>query len=157
MTKSISTKMIFSAVIVFFMAVPLFAQQPPGIAFIDELSRKSEATVGDAVKFFVMIQGERSRGFGADLQTLRTADLLDDREYTEAEPLKRGEVAFIAARLLELDDSLLYNIFGNRRYAVTACRAAGFIHGFGGANVKVSGGELIDIMTLVSDEMEAGR
>ena len=156
MKKNTSTGMIVSAVIVFFMAMPLFAQQPPGIAFIDELSRKSEATLGDAVQFFVMIKGERSRGFGPDLQILQTADLLDDREYTADETLKRGEVAFIAARLLELDDSLLYNIFENRRYAVTACRAAGIMHGFSGENATVSGGELIDVMTLVSEKMEGG-
>ena len=152
MKKSIMRTFLTFALL-FSLSALLIAQDTSGVAFIDTLTRKSEASMGDAVKMFVMVTGKTSRNFTADSQLLRDAGILDARTYNEGDVLRRGSVAFMAARLLRLDDSLMYNLFGSRRYALTACRAADIMHGEAGEHAVVSGSELIDIMGNVTEAM----
>jgi hypothetical protein len=140
---------------VFFNCVTLFAQPFSGVAFINDLSEKELATVGDAVTFSVMITGGMPGDYKNNIAYLKKMRL--PVEKLSADPIKqltRSDVALLVAKLLDLDDPLMYLITKSGIYAVAACKAAGVITGPGGANMSVSGGELIDIMNAASSILE---
>lgn len=140
--------------IVFFNCVTLFAQPFSGVAFINDLSEKELATVGDAVTFSVMITGSMPGDYNYNIAYLKKNGLPVEKLTNPKNTLTRSDVALIVAKLLALDDSLMYLITRSGVYAVAACKAAGVISGPGGAYMYVSGSELIDIMNAASNYLE---
>ncbi len=139
------------------LAAPAYSQDMGSITFINDLSVKKEATYGDAVKLFVLTAGRRSAGFKADLQYLLNEKIAWGSGYVETEPLRRGTLALLSARYLKLDDSLLFKILKIRRYAVTACAANGLMSPEAGEWDVLSGGELIEVMGIISRKLEGGK
>ncbi len=136
--------------IVFFNCAALFAQPFSGVAFINDLSEKEFATVSDAAAFTVMITGSIPGDYIYNILYLKKIGLPVEKLPNPKKTLTRSDVALLVAKLLNLDDSLMYLITRSGTYAVTACKAAGVITGTGGANTPVSGGELIDIMNAAA-------
>jgi hypothetical protein len=62
----------------------------------------------------------------------------------------------MAARFLNLKQSLMYNIFGIERYAYRACLADNLFSGDGSENDLISGSELIELFSRVN-EFRSGR
>lgn len=139
------------------LAAPVFSQDMGSIAFINDLSEKKEASYGDAVKLFALTAGRRSAGFKADLQYLLNEKIAWGSGYAETAPLRRGTLALLAARYLKLDDSLMFAIFKVRRYAVAACVANELMSSDGGEWDVLSGGELIEVMGIISRKQEGGK
>jgi hypothetical protein len=133
------------------VAMPLFGQDMGNIVFITELSNRKEATMADAVKLFVLTLNKKSGSFAADLQVLKKENILGDSGYTENTPLRRGALASMAARYLKLGDSFMYSVIGTGRYAVTVCVAHQIMPPAVGEWDVLSGGELIEIMSLVGE------
>ena len=136
------------------LAAPVFSQDMGSIAFINDLAAKKEASYGDAVRLFAQTAGRKSAGFKADHQFLLDQKIAWTNSYTEAEPLRRGTLALMTARYLKLDDSLMFAIFKIRRYAVAACAANGIMPPDGGEWDVLSGGELIEVMGIISAKLE---
>ncbi len=134
------------------VAIPLFSQDMGNIVFITELSNRPEATMADAVKLFVLTLNKKSGSFAADVQLLKKENILDDSDYTESTPLRRGTLASMAARHLKLGDSFMYAVIGTGRYAVTTCVVNKIMPPAVGEWDILSGGELIEIMSLVGEK-----
>ncbi len=133
----------------------LLAQPFSGVAFINDLSEKEFATVSDAAAFTVMITGNAPGDYNYNILILKKIGLPVEKLTNPKKTLTRSDVARLIAKLLNLDDSLMYLITRSGTYAVTACKAAGIITGAGGADMPVSGGELIDIMNAAAHFLEA--
>lgn len=143
---------LFFVIIVF--AIPAAAQDMGNIAFIADLSAKKEAAFSDAVKFFAMISGKKHANLEQTIKDLQHDKIIApaDAAADGAAPLRRGTLAFMAARYLRLGDSLMYAIFKNKRYAVTACAAAGIMPGDTGQWDIITGSELIEVMGKIHEK-----
>jgi hypothetical protein len=129
----------------------LMAQSMGDLNFINDLGDKRHAGFGDAVKFMVLEMGRNSTGFAADLALLERRGISGGYEgMKEKDPVRKGVLARMVARRLNLKDSLFYRIFGTERYAFRACAAAGIMISNGSEWDIVSGDELVEIMSQVS-------
>jgi hypothetical protein len=136
------------------ISVPSFSQEYRSLDFLNKLTGKKYATWGDAVAFYAITVKKASAGFEADVKTLQQMGITKDSDYGKDDTLRKGMLARMIARHLDLKDSLLYLIFKTERYAHRACVAERFFDSDSSEWDPVSGDELIEIMTSVSERME---
>jgi hypothetical protein len=142
-------------------AVPLLSQEGgyQGVAdieFLNQVADRPVATVGDAVGLFSMFYGERRPDFAGNLEFLRQKGVAGTG-LAEADSLRRGTLAQLAARYLRLGDSLMYAVIGTGRYAVTVCVANEIMEPAGGEWDVLSGGELVEIVRKVAEKAGGSR
>jgi hypothetical protein len=146
----IKKAVLFSAVFILF-SFQLFAQNTSNITIINEIADKDQVTYSDGVYFFLLIMGKTPGSFDNNIETLNQEGITTGIALNEDSPLRRGALALMMARHLNLNDSLLFMIFKTERYAYRSCIANGIMNQNGSEWDKISGGELIEIMTRVSD------
>ena len=129
---------------------PLYAEGTGTIEYIQSLAGKPAATVADAVILFAMQDGSQSADFSAARDLLIGKGILKQRDYASEESLKRGLLAGMTARALDLRGSLLFKLTGADRYACSACSAEGIMKGELSEYDIISGPELIEIIGAVS-------
>jgi hypothetical protein len=125
-----------------------FSQDATQINFINELDSKVSVTYGDALIMFRLQSGSS--------KTVKSAassaeDPFSLKGYTEAAPLNKGMASLMTAKYLKLGGSFMYMIIGTERYAYKACIANGIFSGDGSENDKMTGPELIELFTKISD------
>ena len=121
------------------------------IDFINEVADKNQTTFEDGVYFFVMVMGKNPGSFEKNINYLNKEGLTKGINLQKDSPLRRGAFALMMARHLDLQDSLLFLIFKTERYAYRVCAANGIMSYEGSEWDTLSGGELIEIMTKVSE------
>ena len=130
----------------------LYSQNMNTLDFINGLDNKQQAVFGDAVKLMVLDMGKQTTSFSRDLAILNEQNniaagyTLDERAL-----LRKGTLARLIARYLDLSGSFMYNIFGTERYAYRACVAAGIMTSNGSEWDIVSGEELLEIMRRTAE------
>ena len=146
-------KFLFALLAVLFLGAPCFAQQSINdLNFINGLDRKERSTFGDAVRFIALDMGTSTSDFNSALSTLNRKNIAKGYEKLgQSTPLRRGVIARMIARYLDLNDSLWYIIFGTERYAFRACVSEGIMPSNASEWDSISGSELIEIMTRVSE------
>jgi len=127
------------------------------INFINELSGKKVVTFGEGIKMYLYTLGKAPAGFEANVQAMRDLKLLKFNKYDENKPLHRGMLALIVARHLKLKGSLLYLMFDTERYAHRACVADKIMDVNTSELDKLTGDELLEVMAIVSERMEAKK
>lgn len=148
---------IYMLIILIIISMPLLSQSMQDLSYIDSLAAKKTATNGDAVQLFLIVSGTPSTSYAAGLQQLQEAGIAKGLELEENNPLKKGTLALMSARYLELKGSVLFSILKIPRYAVTVCIANGIMDAEGGASQFLSGGELIEIMNNVAEMKGAAQ
>jgi len=133
------------------------AQQPGNLNFINDLAEKGAATFGDAVTFFILIDNKKPGGFNRNLAILNKSKIATGITEGEASVLTRGTLSLMIARRLDLKDSLFYAMTGASRYAFRACVAADIMDINASEWDTLSGEELIEIMAIVSEKLEAAQ
>jgi len=131
------------------ICAPLMPQD--SVTFINALGEKETATYGDAVTIFIYVANKTPRGFSQDVGVLRDAGISSGMEYTADRPLRRGIVARMVARHMNLKGSLMYMIFGTERYAYTACVEGGVMDPNGSEWDVLSGEELIEVISRMTN------
>jgi len=142
-------------IILFFlilMPVAVFSQDMNSLNFINALGDRDRATFGDAVRFFAISRAGRSAGFRADLAVLKKDGIAEGMDYKEDLPLKRGTLAIMISGYMPLEDSLLFTLFGGKRYATRACIAQGVMNYDVSEGDYISGEELIEIMANLTEK-----
>jgi hypothetical protein len=125
-----------------------FTQDVTQVTFLSELDSKSQATYGDALIIFKLQTGSAvSSGKGKKSHS----DPIALSGYTEKDILTKGMASLMAARYLDLGGSFMYLIFDTERYAYKACIANGIFSPGGSENDKMTGPELIDLLSRISD------
>ena len=150
-------KMRILVVIFLLFLVPLQAQNLGSLNYINELGDREAATYGDAVKFFMMIQNRDQGSFQENLAALSKSGITKGIRSGETSLLDRGTLSLMAARYLDLKDSLFYLITGSGRYAFRACIEEGLMDAEAGEWDVVSGEELIETMARVAEKKEASK
>jgi len=112
----------------------------------DKISEKSEVTFFDTVEFMMLVVHGHYKNFQEDLDFLVRHNIAHGIKLNEKDVVNLGTVSLMCARTLNIKNSLMYNIFGGKRYAVRACAAIGLVPDNSGEYDKVSGEELIEIM-----------
>ena len=112
------------------------SQDMQQIMFLSELDGKKTATYGDALRMF------RFKTTGSGAYSLKG--------YSEYSKLTRGMVSLMTARYLKLNDSLMYRIFENERYAYKACMAEKLFSKDGSEHDVMTGPELIELFGKIS-------
>lgn len=118
--------------------------------FIHSLDSQAVATYGDAVKLFAASTGARAGNFASESASLNEQGLA--LKYDEYTPLTRGMAALMTARYLNLKGSFMYLIFKSERYAYRACIADSLMPGDASEFDKLSGPELLELMSLINDK-----
>lgn len=151
-------------VVLLLVTVPLLAQRSrrgdtvKNVTFVHEIAEKDAVNFGDTVRFLVLILGkEPTNTLASDLAILKGAGITAGLQHAESIPMKKGMLALILADYLKLGDSLFYMIFKTQRYAFTACIANGIMDYDASEYDSVSGGELIEIMSKVSERASGGK
>ena len=140
----------------FLFTTHLSAQNIANIDFINNTADKDKITVEDGVHFFMLTAGKKIQSFEENIKTLNKEGITSGINFAKNSLLRRGALALMIARYLKLGDSLFYTIFHTERYAYRAC-AANNIMSYDGSEWDIlSGGELVEIMTKVS-EMTGGN
>lgn len=116
-----------------------------------QIADKQVAAVEDAVALFMYSTEGKSSGYAKDASILKNKGILP-AIYEPKTPLTKGVLAYMLARHLKINRSLMFNIFNVRRYAVTACVAKGYLPAGSGEFDRVSGTELLEIMGKLSGE-----
>lgn len=129
--------------------------QSQQIQFINELSSKKVVTFGDGVTMFMYLLGKAPAGFTADVAVLKDLKLLKAKSYDREAPLRRGMIALMAARQLKLKGSLFYLMFDTERFAHRACVAENIMDVSTSELDTLTGDELLEVITAVSERMEA--
>lgn len=131
-------------------------QETGNITFINGLADRNQVTFSEGVRFFVMVTERKTLDFNQSLNELKSKNIIDkDTEIDGKSPLRKGDLAMMIANKLDLNDSLLFKIFKINRYAFRACAAEGIMHYDGNEYDTMTGGELIEIMTAVSEYNES--
>lgn len=130
-----------------------FSQDVTQVTFLSELDNKSTATYGDALIMFKLQSGnsvsvKRKSSAGSESFALQG--------YTEADTLTKGMASLMTARYLDLGGSFMYLILDIERYAYKACIANRIFSPDGSENDKMSGPELIELFSKISD-MKGGN
>ena len=139
------------------VAMPALAQDTGNINYYAELGDRPVATVGDAVKLFALTMGQKPKNFEAGKQYLIKEGVFPDKSYAEGDPLRRRTAAYMAARYLKLGDSIMYSIFKNERYAVTACGANEIMPADKSEWDVLSGAELMEIVARTAERAGAEK
>ncbi|MFH0975302.1 MAG: hypothetical protein V1874_05905 [Spirochaetota bacterium] len=129
----------------------LSAQNLQSIEFINNVADKDKALYADGINFFMLVTGKKIQSFEENIRVLNREGITTGITLTKNSPLRRGALALMLARYLRLGDSLFYKIFGTERYAYRACAANKLMSYDGSEWETLSGGELIEIMTNVSE------
>jgi hypothetical protein len=116
------------------------------LQFANKIGDKDALTFGEVVTFFLLTVHGHFLTFEEDMAFLVRHKIAHDIKLNENDTVNMGTVALMTARTLNLKNSLMYNIFGSKRYAVRVCIAAGMLSHNAGEFDKVSGEELIEIM-----------
>lgn len=125
-----------------------FPQDVTQVTFLNELDSKSVATYGDALIMF-KLQGGSNVPAKGKYASKKGAYSLEG--YTESDPLSKGMASLMTARYLDLGGSFMYMIFDTERYAFKACVANGIFSPEGSENDPLSGPELIELFSKISD------
>jgi len=131
------------------ISLTAFSQSTNQIDILNRLDVKKQATFGDAVKLFSLQIDNRSGSFAADLAKLKSQGLIKN-SYTEGKSLTKGNIALLTAKYIKLSDNLFYKVFGSERYAFRACVAAGIMKTDSSENDMVTGPQLIEILSKIS-------
>jgi hypothetical protein len=129
---------------------PAFTQNISQLDFIHSLDSKASATYGDAVKLFTASTGGRAGNFAAESAWLNEQGIA--LEYSEDAPLTRGMAALMTAKYLNLKGSFMYLLFKSERYAYRACIADSLMPGDASELDRLTGPELLELMSLISDK-----
>ena len=130
----------------------LYSQNMYTLDFINGLDNKQQAVFGDAVKLIVLDMGKQTTNFSRDLAILNEQNnIAAGYTLNENALLRKGTLARLVARYLDLSGSFMYNIFGTERYAYRACVAAGIMTSNGSEWDIVSGEELLEIMRRTAE------
>lgn len=130
----------------------LSAQNITNIDFINTTADKDTASFEDGVHFFMLTSQKKIQSFEENMKLLNKEGITTGINYAKTAGLKRGALALMIARYLKLTDSLFYAVFNTQRYAYRAC-AANNIMSYDGSEWDIlSGGELVEIMTKVSEK-----
>jgi len=129
--------------------------QSGSVALVEKISMKETATNADAVAVFTYQIGKQYTNYNQGIAALKEAGLITGGEYAENAPLKRGFLALLTARYLELSDSLWFALFKSERYAYRACVSAGVMKGEMSEWDFISGPELIECAGKLAMEMTA--
>lgn len=133
-----------------------FSQDITQIGFLSDLDNKKTATYGDAVNMFKIQAGSalaktapgvKKKGAAA---TAKEAYTLEG--YSESASLTKGMAALMTAKYLDLGGSFMYLIFSSERYAYRACIANGIMSSDGSENDPMSGPELIELFSKISEK-----
>jgi len=136
--------------LILFMISAASAQNISQLNFIHSLDSKSTATYGDAVTLFAASAGARAGNFTSESAYLNEQGIA--LKYSEDAPLTRGMAALMTAKYLNLKGSFMYLIFKSERYAYRACIADSLMPGNASELDKLSGPELLELMSLISDK-----
>lgn len=140
--------------IILFLSLFIFSTAPAQdisqLNFIHSLDSQAIATYGDAVKLFAVSTGARAGNFASESAFLDEQGLA--LKYNEDKPLSRGMAALMTARYLNLKGSFMYLIFKSERYAYRACVADSLMPGDASEFDKLSGPELLELMSLINDK-----
>lgn len=138
-------RIITTGLLILCMATTAFAQSA---VLAMKVAQKQQATVEDAVTLFVQVT---KGGAQAKMDELITQGVLPSGVKPET-PLTKGILAYMIAKHVQLSNSLMFTIFKSRRYAVTACVAAGYLPSGSGEYDPVSGVELLEAIGRVGGE-----
>jgi hypothetical protein len=138
---------------ILFSAGITFSQDITQVTFLSELDNKSTATYGDALIMFKLQSGSSVSAKGRSSSGKESYAL---QGYTEADTLSKGMASLMTARYLDLGGSFMYLILDIERYAYKACIANGIFSPDGSENDKMSGPELIELFSKISD-MKGGN
>jgi len=137
--------------LIFLLPSKLFAQNIANIDFINIVADKEKTTFDEGIHFFLMTAGKKIQSFEENMKVLNREGITSGINFTKDSPLRRGVLAQMIARYLKLGDSLMYMIFGTERYAYRICAANNIMTYEGSEWDTLSGGELVEIMTKVSE------
>ncbi len=129
---------------------PAYTQNISQLDLIHSLDSKASATYGDAVKLFTASTGGRAGNFASENAWLNEQGIA--LEYSEDAPLTRGMAALMTAKYLNLKGSFMYLLFKSERYAYRACIADSLMPGDASELDKLTGPELLELMSLISDK-----
>ncbi len=124
------------------LSATAFAQDITQITFLSELDNKPNATYGDALILFKL-------EFGNSLTPKKGTITI--KRYHESDLLTKGMASQMAAESLKLGGSFMYMLFGTERYAYRACLANGIFSEGGSENDKMTGPELIELLSRIND------
>lgn len=144
-------KIVIIIITIFLSAAQIYAQNVSNVAFINEIADKNTVTFADGVNSILIILGEKPKSFFENLKTLDNKGITKGIVKAEGSPLHKGTFALMIARYLNLKDSLMFKIFESERYAFRACAANNIMNYAGSEREILSGGEMIEIMTKVSE------
>ncbi len=145
-------KIKLAIIIIFLSAISSYTQDIGSLSYIHELGKKETATFGDAVSMFVLTLNKKAENFNTNISILKSLNVIPETDYSESTPLRRGMLASIIAKYLDLKDSLFYRIFKSERYAFRACIADNIMDANMSEWDKISGDELIEIMSIVAEK-----
>ncbi|MDH7555086.1 MAG: hypothetical protein QHH74_15700 [Spirochaetota bacterium] len=113
-----------------------------------KVAQKSQATVEDAMILYLQV----TKG----ITQIKTEELISQgllpRGVKSETPLTKGILAYMIAKQEHITQSLMFNIFKSKRYAVFACIAAGYMPQGSGELDPVSGVELLEVLGRVGGE-----
>ncbi len=146
-----------AVLLVAFLSLPLIAQESgfqsvADIEFVNQVADAPLARVSDAVGLFAMFYGARRPDFQNNIALLRSKGISIPETLQENDVLRRGTLALLAARYLDLGDSFMYRLFHTTRHAVTACVANGIMEASGSEWDILSGGELVEVVRKVAEK-----
>jgi hypothetical protein len=124
------------------------AQDVTQVTFLSELDSKSIATYGDALIMFKLQSGSSVSAKGRSASSGESYAL---QGYTEGDNLTKGMASLMTARYLDLNGSFMYMILDVERYAYKACIANGIFSPDGSENDQLTGPELIELFSKISD------
>ncbi len=142
----------------FLLCGALSAGNLESLSYINSLDSKKQAKVSDAVKMFLLETGAGLPSGSPDCKALERKGIKCASEYNKRgnEVLRKGTLALFSAQYLDLGDSVIYNLLNafsiqSERYALTACTAAGIMPADSSTDDEISGPELIQVMSRVSE------
>jgi len=125
-----------------------FSQDVTQVTFLSELDAKIIATYGDALILFKLQSGGSRHSSKISNIKIESYSLTD---YDESTILTKGMASLMTAKYLNLGGSFMYLIFGTERYAYKSCIANGIFSEGGSENDKLTGPELIELLSRISD------
>ncbi len=134
-----------------FCSTRSFPQSISNISFINETADKEKATFGDGVRMLMLAIGKKPGTFNENIDALNKDGITTGIDAKEDDPLRKGRLSLMIARQLNLGDSLMYKIFKTERYAFRVCAANGIMSYDGSEWDILSGGELVEIITKISE------
>ncbi|MBN1500105.1 MAG: hypothetical protein JW982_08120 [Spirochaetes bacterium] len=128
----------------------IFAQNVNQINVIQEIDEKPAATYEDAVTMFMYELNQTPGTFERNAAFLKTKQIVK-KDYAKETPLKRGMIAYMTAKHLNLKDSFMFALTKAERYAFRSCVSYGIMDVDGSENDLISGNELLEIFQKISD------